>query len=167
MAFIHPHIANLLGILALGIWLHLFFGRGWFWRVGRMDADRGIAEARGTYPSVVAVIPARNEAETIARVLISLVGQDYPGPLSIVVVDDHSYDGTATIARQIAGENAVAQRVRVVSASTPPAGWTGKLWALQEGVSTAGISNAEGEMPAFYWLTDADVNHGPDTLSRL
>lgn len=163
----HPHIANVLGIIALGIWLHLFFGRGWFWRVGKLNADRSMDETLSKWPSVVAVVPARNEAETIERVATSLVRQDYPGEFSIVVVDDHSEDATASIARQVAEENGQAERLKVVSATALPADWTGKLWALNEGVANSLESGSATDAPSFYWFTDADVAHGPDTLRRL
>lgn len=172
----HPHIANILGIIALAIWLHLFFGRGWFWRVKNLDADRENGAALRAWPSVMAVVPARNEAETIGRVVTALVQQDYPAPLSVVVVDDHSDDGTADIARQAAVENGAGERVRVVKASALPEGWTGKLWALNEGVLSGGavepgVSSsglgAAAEVPVFYWFTDADITHAPDTLRRL
>jgi hopene-associated glycosyltransferase HpnB len=95
----------------------------------------------------------------------------------MVVVDDHSEDATASIAAQIARENGVAERVRVVSASALPEGWTGKLWALNEGVASGGGAKARltsggesgdaAEVPEFYWFTDADIEHSPDTLRRL
>src|SRR5208282_756154 len=173
----HPHIANFFGIITLGIWLHLFFGRGWFWRVGKLDADGAAGDALSEWPSVVAVVPARNEAETIGTVVTSLARQDYPGPYSVVVVDDHSEDATAVIAGQVASENAAGERVKIVSSSALPAGWTGKLWALNEGVSNgsvtdsgtsgAGLQPATSAVPSYYWFTDADVTHAPDTLRRL
>jgi hopene-associated glycosyltransferase HpnB len=163
----HPHIPNVLGIIALGIWLHLFFGRGWFWRIGKLNADRSMGETLSKWPSVVAVVPARNEAETIERVVTSLVRQDYPGEFSIVVVDDHSEDATASIARQVAEENGQAERLKVVSATALPADWTGKLWALNEGVANSLESGSATDAPSFYWFTDADVAHAPDTLRRL
>lgn len=173
----HPHLANVLGIITLAIWLHLFFGRGWFWRLGPASADRPAGETLGEWPSVVAVVPARNEASTIGRVVTGLVQQDYPGVFSVVVVDDHSGDGTASIARQAAAEHGAGERVRVRGASALPEGWTGKLWALEEGVSPGGVSQAgmlngrglgaAAEAPEYYWFTDADVRHAPDTLRRL
>jgi len=173
----HPHITNVLGIITLAIWLHLFFGRGWFWRVSKLDADQNEAESMSDWPAVVAVVPARNEAETIGRIVTALAQQDYPGPFSVVVVDDHSEDATADIAQQAAAHSASRERVRVVSASALPEGWTGKLWALNEGVSSGGVitaavstvarSHAAPEAPVFYWFTDADVTHAPDTLPRL
>jgi len=142
-----PHVSNVLGIIVLAIWLHLFFGRGWFWRVRKVDADRGAAEILGEWPSVIAVVPARNEAETIGRAVTGLAQQDYPGAFSVVVVDDHSEDGTASIARQVAAENGAGDRVRVVNASELPEGWTGKLWALNEGMSDGGGLSAAAEVP--------------------
>jgi hopene-associated glycosyltransferase HpnB len=165
----HPHIANVLGIITLGIWLHLFFGRGWFWRVGKLDADRELGESLGEWPSVM--------AETIGRAVVGLVKQDYPGVFSVVVVDDHSEDATASVALQVADESGARERLRVVSASALAAGWTGKLWALNEGVSSgdvtdsgassAGEQAATSVVPTYYWFTDADVEHAPDTLRRL
>ena len=113
----HPHVTNVLGIITLAIWLHLFFGRGWFWRVRKLDADRAEAEKLSVWPTVVAIVPARNEAETIGPVVTGLVQQDYPGTFSVVVVDDHSEDATAQIAQQAAAENGALERVQVVSAS--------------------------------------------------
>jgi hopene-associated glycosyltransferase HpnB len=163
----HPHLSNIVGILTLGIWLHLFFGRGWFWRVLRVDADRMASEALQKWPSVVAIVPARNEAETIGKVVTGLAQQNYPGAFSIVVVDDHSEDETWDIASQIAGETSAARRVRLVRASDLPTQWTGKLWALNEGVNSPGATGAAEDLPTYYWFTDADVSHGPDTLQRL
>jgi hopene-associated glycosyltransferase HpnB len=162
----HPHSASVLGIITLAIWLHLFFGRGWFWQVTKIDADGDEPGKLTDWPSVVAVVPARNEAETIGRVVIGLLRQDFPGKFSVVVVDDHSEDGTGSIARRVARENGAGERVSVVSASALPEGWTGKLWALHEAVLRGGGSGvADG--PVFYWFTDADVTHAPDTLQRL
>jgi hopene-associated glycosyltransferase HpnB len=164
---IHPHITNVLGIIALGVWLHLFFGRGWFWRVKKLNADRAADETLNKWPSVVAVVPARNEAETIGRTVRDLAKQDYPGTFSVVIVDDDSEDATASIAGQIADKSGVRERVRIVSASALPEGWTGKLWALNEGVANSLELGTDKEAPSFYWFTDADVAHGPDTLRRL
>jgi hopene-associated glycosyltransferase HpnB len=173
----HPHVTNVLGIMALAIWLHLYFGRGWFWRVRKVDADRVADETLGEWPSVLAVVPARNEAQTIGRVVTGLVQQGYPGAFSVVVVDDHSEDGTASIAQRVATENGTGVPVRVLNASELPVGWTGKLWALNEGMShggatQAGMSNGGGlsatlEVAEFYWFTDADVSHAPNTLGKL
>jgi len=161
-ALFHPYWTDILGIVTLAIWLHLFFGRGWFWRVKNLVADTDRAKPQVVFPKIIAVVPARNEAATIGKVVTSLVNQDYPGAFSIVVVDDHSEDATAAIASRVSREHGAEENVRVVAASALPAGWTGKLWALNEGVVTTA---AEGH--AFYWFTDADITHAPGTLRRL
>jgi hopene-associated glycosyltransferase HpnB len=162
MELMHPHVANALGIIALAIWLHLFFGRGWFWRIRKLDADAFVGKARTEWPRIVVVVPARNEAETIEATVTGLVRQDYSGEFSVVVVDDHSDDATATLVRQVADQNHAGDRVRVTSASALSESWTGKLWALNEGVAADAA-----EEPTYYWFTDADVSHAPDTLRRL
>ena len=162
MELMHPHVANALGIIALAIWLHLFFGRGWFWRIRKLDADAFVGKAPIEWPRIAVVVPARNEEETIEAAVKSLVRQDYSGEFSVVVVDDHSDDATATLARQAADENRAGDRVKVASASALPEGWTGKLWALNEGVAADAA-----EEPAYYWFSDADVSHASDTLRRL
>ena len=159
---LHVLATGTIGIITLAIWLHLFFGRGWFWRVKNFDADKNRIDPLDVWPKIVAVIPARNEAQTIGEVVASLVEQEYPGAFSIVIVDDHSNDATAAIARRVSMEHGADEKVRVLSASALPAGWTGKLWALNEGVVSAAA-----ETPAFYWFTDADITHAPGTLRRL
>jgi hopene-associated glycosyltransferase HpnB len=146
-------------VIPFAIWLYLLVARGNFWK---LREDEIAPKPLGNWPRVVAVVPARNEAETIARAIASLAGQDYPGELEIIVVDDQSEDGTAALARQAAAESGAARRVTVHSVAALPPGWTGKLRALNEGVSAA----AE-KAPAFFWFTDADVVHAPDTLRRL
>jgi hopene-associated glycosyltransferase HpnB len=161
-ALFHPQWPNLLGIITLAIWLHLFFGRGWFWRVKRLCADDGRFQLPRSWPKIVAVVPARNEAATIGKAVASLVSQEYPGTFFIIVVDDHSEDETVALAKRVSLDLGAEQKVRVVAASPLPEGWTGKLWALNEGVASAAA-----EEPAFYWFTDADITHAPDTLRRL
>jgi hopene-associated glycosyltransferase HpnB len=141
------------------IWLYLLLARGNFWK---LREDEIAPKPLENWPRVIAVVPARNEAETIARAIASLASQDYPGEFEIIAVDDQSEDGTATLARQAAAESGATQRVTVHSVAALPPGWTGKLRALHEGVSAA----AE-KAPAFFWFTDADVVHAPDTLRRL
>jgi len=133
--------------------------RGDFWEVREEETQ---PEPLPNWPRVAAVVPARNEAGTIARTVSSLAGQDYAGEFSIVVVDDHSEDGTGALARKAAAESRAAERIAIHSAADIPPGWTGKLWALNEGAEAA----SEGK-PDFLWFTDADVVHAPDTLKRL
>jgi hopene-associated glycosyltransferase HpnB len=148
-----------LAAIPFTIWFYLLLARGSFWKVQEDDTAPQPLEH---WPPVVAVVPARNEAQTIASAVGALAKQDYPGEFSIVVVDDHSADGTAALALQAAEESSATKPVVVHTATPLPPGWTGKLWALNEGLSLA----AE-KAPKFYWLTDADVVHAPDTLRRL
>lgn len=151
-----------LGALALGIWVYLVFARGNFWWLRDFDDDITPHDELKRWPRVVAVVPARDEAATIGRAVESLARQTYDGEFSMVVVDDHSQDGTGEFARHAAIEAGAAERIQVREATPLPDGWTGKLWALNEGVARAAETSAE-----FYWFTDADVEHAPDTLRRL
>jgi hopene-associated glycosyltransferase HpnB len=110
----------------------------------------------------VIIVPARNEAELIARSVTSVAKQAYPGEFSVIVVDDHSDDSSATLALGAAREFGSARRLTVHSAADLPPGWTGKLWAMNEGVLAAADYT-----PEFFWFTDADIEHGPGTLRRL
>ncbi|HEX2553057.1 MAG TPA: glycosyltransferase [Microvirga sp.] len=149
-------------ILNVLIWLGLLLGRGGFWRM-RERLDGEIPELP-TWPAVVAVMPARNEAAVIARSVASVVTQDYPGPLAVILVDDHSTDGTADIARAAAQAAGRPERLAVLRSRPLPQGWTGKLWALSEGLREAGAR--EPDAP-YVWFTDADIAHDPTSLRRL
>ena len=143
--------APILGVMALAGWI-LLTATG-FWRCDqRSTSAPPFTPAR--WPSVVAVVPARNEGDVIARSLASLAAQDYAGPFRIVLVDDNSEDGTGNLAR------AAAPRIEVLAGAPLPTGWTGKLWALHQGIAAAGT-------PEYLWLTDADIEHRPGTLTRL
>ena len=157
-----PSLALTLAVLSLCIWIALTFFRGGFWLIRFFDEDSVAHSAPPTWPRVVAVLPARNEAATIARALESLAGQEYPGALHIVVVDDHSEDATAELARGTAKAAGVSERVTVLPAPPLQPGWTGKLWALQQGIACAAAT-----APDYIWFTDADIVHAADTLRRL
>lgn len=146
--------AAVIGFVPLAIWLTLVFGRGWFWLARERDDDVGPAPA--VWPSVTAVVPARNEAAGIARCIASLLAQDYPGPFRIIVVDDQSEDSTAEVVRALPSD-----RIEVVDGAAHPHGWTGKLFAVHQGIARAGTS------PDFLWLTDADISHTSDNLRQL
>jgi hopene-associated glycosyltransferase HpnB len=148
---------SLLALLSLAIWLVLLFGRGFFWLARERD-DRDEPPEPAAWPSVTAVVPARNEAELIARSIGSLLAQDYPGRFRVILVDDQSGDGTGAAARALGGE-----RLTVLEGAAHPAGWTGKLFAVYQGVAHA---NAQ-DPPEYLWLTDADIAHAPDNLRRL
>jgi hopene-associated glycosyltransferase HpnB len=147
-------IALVLGGIALAIWLGLVFAHGGFWRAG--ERDGGLAGvAPGGWPTVVAVVPARDEAAVIERSIASLAAQDYPGDFRIILVDDASSDDTAALAHAAGGG-----RLTVLRGEPLATGWTGKLWAVNQGVAAAGT-------PSYLWLTDADIVHAPDTLRSL
>jgi len=152
-------LALALGALALATWLYLVAARGGFWLARERD-DREAIPQPNSWPSVVAVVPARNEADVIARSLQSLLRQDYPGSFRIVLVDDSSDDGTAAVASRLEG----GERLDIVQGTDLPTGWTGKLWALQQGIQHA---RASAEEPDYILLTDADIGHAPDNLRAL
>jgi hopene-associated glycosyltransferase HpnB len=154
-----------LALLSFLIWLVLFFAWGNFWRVWEFDSDHAQCPSPAKWPSVTAVIPARNEAASIAEVVRGLALQDYAGEFSAIVVDDHSDDGTAELARRAAIEAGTA-KVTILSAPKLASGWTGKLGALNAGVASA-VTSAAACNPDYFWFTDADVIHAPATLRRL
>ncbi len=147
-------IAGLLAWLSLTVWLGLIFARHGFWLARERDT-RGAPGVPAQWPEVVAVVPARDEADLIAQTLGSLAAQDYPGPFRVILIDDGSSDGTADIARN------VSARIEIVRGQPLAPGWTGKLWAVAQGVERA------GDAPEYLWLTDADIAHAPDTLRML
>jgi hopene-associated glycosyltransferase HpnB len=145
----------LFGFLPLAIWVYLLLFHHGFWLLRERDA-RPVAEPP-SWPAVVAVIPARNEADVIQRSIGSLIAQDYPGPFHVVLVDDQSEDGTGALARGLNSD-----RLTVLTGIPRPSGWTGKLWAMQQGRDRAAVSN-----PEFVWFTDADITHTSDNLRQL
>lgn len=150
-----------LAFLTLAIWICLLFGRGFFWWVGDTSPfPRSAAErVKENWPRVVAVVPARNEEAVVGEAIASLLAQDYPGEFSVVLVDDHSGDRTREFALAAAKDQ--AQRLTIVSARAVPTGWSGKLWALAEGVRQ--IEQA----PDLYLFTDADIAHHKTNLAEL
>jgi hopene-associated glycosyltransferase HpnB len=148
-----------IALLCLAIWIYLIGFRGGFWRSAERLEQPPTASA--AWPAVSAIVPARDEAEVIAESLASLLAQDYPGPLTVTLVDDHSADATAAIARQTAAASADPVRFRLLSAAALPPGWTGKLWALHQG---CGQSDAGAE---YLWFSDADIRQPPGALRRL
>ena len=148
--------------IALIVWIYLIFYRGGFWLAGgRADADQAFWPDNADWPTVAVIIPARDEAAMLPQSLGSIFAQDYP-KLSIVLVDDNSSDGTAAAARRIAAE---AGREAVILQGQPlPAAWTGKLWALHQGVSYVETAKSP---PDYLLLTDADIHCAPCSVKRL
>ncbi|PLZ04147.1 glycosyl transferase family 2 [Burkholderia sp. WAC0059] len=153
-----------LACLSLLIWVVLLFARGGFWRA-RPAAPLAVTEPDGGgWPAVVAVVPARNEADAIGEAVGSLLQQDYAGAFHVVVVDDHSTDGTAEAARAAALALRCPERLTVIAAKPLPAGWSGKVWAQSQGIEAVGTLG----LPADYLLlTDADIGHPADALAQL
>ncbi len=156
-------IGGMVGTLALAIWAYLLAFRGGFWRMRERD-DRDEAPELTAWPGVIAVVPARDEADVIARSLGSLLAQDYPGDFRVILVDDNSADGTAAVARALAADPGEAARLEVLAGAPLPSGWTGKLWAQSQGVARAA---AAPRPPRYLLLTDADIAHAPETLRKL
>ncbi len=152
-----------LATLALAIWVYLISARGGYWLAGERD-DRAEPARPAAWPCVTAVIPARDEVDTIGTTVSSLFGQAYPGAFSIVLVDDESHDGTGEAARAAAAGAGASDRLTVLRGRPLPAGWTGKLWAVHQGVAQA---TAAVPPPDYLLLTDADITYGTDALAAL
>jgi hopene-associated glycosyltransferase HpnB len=153
----------IIATLALAVWVYLMTVRGGYWLAGERD-DRAEPAPPAVWPRVTAVIPARDEVETIGTTIGSLLGQAYPGALSIVLVDDESRDGTAEAARAAAAAAGWSGRLTLLAGRPLPAGWTGKLWAVHQGVAEA---TSAGPAPDYLLLTDADITYGPGALAPL
>ena len=154
-AFADVPYAFYIAMLTLAAWGALMALRGDFWR-----ADQRLVE--GDYqpewtPRIAVVVPARNEADVIGQALSSIAAQNYDGDVGIFVVDDRSSDATAAVAGQVPG-------VSVVTGTDAPPGWTGKMWAVSQGIDAAKAAAPDAE---FIWLTDADIDHHPGELASL
>jgi hopene-associated glycosyltransferase HpnB len=151
-----------LGVIVFAVWLVLVLARGNFWQCRDRD-DVSALPSPVKWPQVVAVIPARDEADVIAASIGSLLAQDYPGDFRIVLVDDQSSDGTGQAAKACAAASAHPERLSVIDGAALPRGWAGKLWAVSQGISFA----RENFAPKYLLLTDADIAHTPDNLRAL
>ena len=155
-------LLTLTGGASLLAWFVLTFGHGRFWLGDQRLA--GDPPSPETWPAVTAVIPARDEADVIARTVGAVLSQDYPGPFRVVLVDDESGDGTADVARDAARALGHGESLDVLRSKPRPPGWVGKVWALH-----SGIEHVNGKWPEtdFLWLSDADVAPAERTLRRL
>ena len=140
------------------IWVYLLIGRGQFWRVAPPRAD--VLPAAGR--RVVVVIPARNEAAVIGSTVASLARQSFNGVIHLIVIDDDSTDGTAEVAVAAARATGALPRLTLIRSAALPVGWTGKLWALSQGVAAAAEFN-----PDYFLFTDADTCHGSTSVASL
>ena len=159
-------------VVAAAAWTYLVAGHGGYWRTSQWLPS--VTREPGRWPDVVAVVPARDEAEMLPVTLPALLGQDYPGPLTVIVVDDGSSDGTGEVAARTG--RASGRPLRVVPgtpAPEPRAGggrWAGKVWAMAQGLRAAGLptdGGADPEPGGYILFTDADIACEPGTLRRL
>ncbi|WP_345279375.1 glycosyltransferase, partial [Kitasatospora albolonga] len=140
-------------VVSLASWVWLTVGQGFFWRTDQRLPRRVEPER---WPSVVVLVPARDEAEVLPESLPSVLAQRYPGSARVVLIDDHSTDGTGELAHRLGAAGGLP--LTVTTPPPLPAGWTGKLWALRHGVELADGAD-------YLLLTDADIAHGPDSLA--
>ena len=157
----------IIAAIVLATWLYLIAARGGFWRAAERDDDGAVPAALPSmpqWPPVTAVVPARDEAETVGDTVASLLRQDYRGPFNVILVDDQSRDATARVAREAAAAFGAGDRLNVIAGRPLPAGWTGKLWAQNQGVEA--VAQAANP-PEYLLLTDADIVFAPGALSSL
>jgi len=153
-------ITEVTGAVSLAIWIYLLVGRGGFWRLRNQETPS--PEQAESAPPVAVIIPARNEAEIVGQAVRSLLKQKYSGRIHIYLVDDESSDDTVRIVQQVAQNAEGTNRVTIVRARPVPQGWTGKLWALSEGLREAVAFDAD-----YFLLADADIAHAPDSVASL
>jgi hopene-associated glycosyltransferase HpnB len=155
-------VLSILAVLSVGIWIYLILGRGFFWAADQeLEGD---APDPAEWPSVVAIVPARDEASVIGETLDTLLEQDYAGAFRVIVIDDHSEDGTTRVAKAVGRHSKHAERLHVVASEPLPDGWSGKVWALAQGWAQAEVLAPEAR---YLWLTDADIAHWLQNLSGM
>ena len=157
-------IAVAVAIAVSVIWLYLLLGRGHFWRAAQRDEPQPSGILSSEWPDVVAVVPARKETNIIGSTVASLAAQDYPGSFTTIIVDDESRDGTAAEAAAAARVAGAENRFAVVHGRPSPPGWTGKLWAVRQGIAAA---REHSSRLRYLWLCDADIRFAPDMLTSL
>lgn len=145
---------SVLSIAAMSLWLLIVVlpWRPWSTREV-LEYDSGDASRSAGLEDVTVVIPARNEAQLIHTTLLALAAQ---GPqVNVIVIDDHSDDGTAAQAGSV---NAL-EHLEVIPSDPLPEGWSGKLWALQQGLARV--------RTRYMLLLDADISVDPGVLATL
>jgi hopene-associated glycosyltransferase HpnB len=147
-------------LICLATWLYLLVAHGGFWKVSSHRSP--LSPAQHLQGTVAVVIPARDEAHVIGGTVTSLLAQSCADRIRIFIVDDQSSDDTAEAARQAALGFGRPDAVTVIPGAPLPAGWTGKLWAVQQGVIRATALD-----PAFLLLTDADIKHSRNSVAAL
>ncbi len=146
-------------------WVYLLLGHGGYWKGDqRLQTHPLTCPLLPNWPQVTIIVPARNEADVIEQSIQSLLNQDYPGTFHLVLVDDHSNDGTGDLAKQIASQHLKGHLLTVIQSGERPRGWMGKMWALH-----TGLQYAQEHWPTaqFHYFTDADILHSPGNLRGL
>jgi len=149
-----------LAVFALAAWLGVLLLPSGAWRTReRLEVTTDPAEGGGTADlrHVTVLIPARNEAEAIGITLRGLAAQGQG--LEVLVIDDQSDDGTAAAAHAANAAFAAPLDLRVISGAELPAGWGGKLWALEQGFR-------EADRPVCL-LLDAEIELAPGVVPAL
>jgi hopene-associated glycosyltransferase HpnB len=153
------------GVAALTVfaaWLYLTLARGAFWLVS--TSDNGPTPRPEAWPSLVAIVPARDEAGCVRESISSLLQQTYPGQMSVILVDDQSRDQTVAAALDASQNLSTAHRLEICRGAALPAGWTGKLWAQQQGIE---LAERTPQPPDYFLLTDADIVYAPGTIMSV
>ena len=150
-----------IAFLSLTIWLFLLLFWGRFW-LAEQKLEPSAVELE-SYPSVCAIVPARNEAEVLPVSLPSILTQDYPGQFTTILIDDGSSDKTAEIAQQVAEKLSPANKLIIIDGQPLPPNWAGKLWAIKQGIDYA----QKQILPDYFLFTDADIKHDTNNLSQL
>jgi hopene-associated glycosyltransferase HpnB len=159
---------DLIASMVLAIWLYLLAARGAFWRAREGDDEPSLGQGpslgQNPWPAIAAIIPARDEAESVGETVASLLRQDYPGEFTVIVVDDQSRDATAQVARDAAAAPGASDRLTVLPGRVLAPGWTGKLWAQHQGVE---LAESAPQPPSYLLFTDADIVYAADALRGL
>jgi hopene-associated glycosyltransferase HpnB len=167
------------GVVALLVWLGILLHPARPWDFHPVGEEEPLPPQPAEWPAVCALVPARNERETLPHTLPMLLTQDYPGAFRVVVIDDRSQDGTADVARRIAEQIGEVERLTVITGAPLPSGWVGKVWALAQGAASCKVQSMESECrgqgqskveilsPRYLLLTDADIRHAAGSLRRL
>jgi hopene-associated glycosyltransferase HpnB len=160
--------------MVLAIWLYLLAARGAFWRARERDDELPLGQGpslgqqpslgQERWPAIAAIVPARDEAESVGETVASLLRQNYPGEFTVIVVDDQSRDATAQVARDAAAALGASDRLIVLSGRALAPGWTGKLWAQHQGVE---LAESAPQPPSYLLFTDADIVYAADALRGL
>ncbi|MGH3415124.1 MAG: glycosyltransferase [Actinocrinis sp.] len=178
-----------LALLSAAVWIYLVFAHGRYWLMDQHLPEVGAPDSGSPsegWPRVVAIVPARDEADVLPLTLTTLLTQDYPGDFRIVLVDDASTDGTSRVAEKLAAEHP-GRTLEIVHSDGPPPGWAGKVAAMNRGFTTlatatttatvaaasstatadAATAAAAAIAPEYVLFTDADIAHPADSVRRL